>query len=155
MGQFIAPVQDHWILPARVWPTAGQARVFQMVGRHVPSPLAVRFLIDSGAKRTTLIPGVINRLEAWEGRTVQVLTPFGEQSTTLFWVRIDFPETRLGCQEQIQVARLPMPPALGQFHGLLGRDVLSRWDSLLYEGHRGLITIRDNPGIFGWLRRWL
>jgi hypothetical protein len=48
-----------------------------------------------------------------------------------------------------------MPPQLAQFHGLLGRDLLRRWASLEYEGLDSRYTLRDRPGLFGWLRRWL
>jgi hypothetical protein len=53
------------------------------------------------------------------------------------------------------VARLPMPPGLAQFHGLLGRDLLRRFASFEYEGKRECYTLRDSPGLFGWLRRLL
>jgi hypothetical protein len=48
-----------------------------------------------------------------------------------------------------------MPPDLAQFHGLLGRDLLQRMDEFNYQGRRGRYTLRDTPGPFGWLRRWL
>jgi hypothetical protein len=71
----------------------------------------------------------------------------------LYWVRLAFPETALNPFDNVQVARLAMPPDLAQFHGLLGRDLLRRLESFLYEGRRGRYTLRDTPGLFGWLRR--
>jgi hypothetical protein len=73
----------------------------------------------------------------------------------LFWVRLDFPGAGLAPIELVQVARLAMPPDLAQFHGLLGRDLLRRFHSFYYDGRRGLCILRDTPGLFGWLRRWL
>jgi hypothetical protein len=70
-------------------------------------------------------------------------------------VRLDFPEAELASYEHLQVVRLAMPPELAQFHGLLGRDLLRSLESFLYEGRRGYYTLRDTPGPFGWLRRWL
>lgn len=151
----MAPVEDHLILPARVGLHAGEEYTRRQMGQEVPSPVSIRLLIDTGAKRTTLVPEVIRTLGAFEGRTVQVVTPLGAGATTLYWVRLDFPGTALSPFEYAQVASLEMPPGLRQLHGLLGRDLLSRWDALLYEGRRGRYVIRDTPGLFSWLRRWL
>jgi hypothetical protein len=54
-----------------------------------------------------------------------------------------------------RMARLEMPPGLRQFHGLLGPDLLRRMESFDYERWRGRYTLRDTPGLFGWLRHWL
>jgi hypothetical protein len=72
----------------------------------------------------------------------------------LHWVRRAFPGTSLQDVAELSVARLPLPPSLQGFHGLIGRDLLRRWDSFIYEGRRRRLTIRDTPaGLFGWLRR--
>jgi hypothetical protein len=44
-----------------------------------------------------------------------------------------------------------MPPALAQFHGLIGRDLLRNWDEFRYQGRRGRYLIHDTRGPFGWL----
>jgi len=36
----------------------------------------------------------------------------------------------------------------------LGRDLLRRFASFDYQGRRRY-TLRDKPGFFAWLRRWL
>jgi hypothetical protein len=55
----------------------------------------------------------------------------------------------------LAVARLPLPASLQGFHGLIGRDLLGQWESLLYEGQRGRFTIRDSAGgPLGWLKRF-
>jgi len=66
-----------------------------------------------------------------------------------------FPATGLASFDPVRVASLAMPPNLAQFHGLLGRDLLQRLDEFKYEGRRGRYTLRDTPGLLGWLRRWL
>jgi hypothetical protein len=74
--------------------------------------------------------------------------------TVLFWVRLEFPDSSLAAIPQIAVARLPMPPSLRDYHGVIGRDLLGRWESFNYEGRRRRFTIRDSPGgLFGWLKR--
>src|SRR5436309_1003531 len=126
MGKYIARVQDHLILPAVASLPTGPESYLRQAGRRVPAPVPIRLLIDTGSKRTTLIPGIIRHLNPVGGDPVRVATPLRTGTTRLFWVRLDFPETDLAPFELVQVARLAMPPDLAQFHGLLGRDLLSR-----------------------------
>jgi hypothetical protein len=79
----------------------------------------------------------------------------GAVSTHLSWVCLEFPEGGLAPFPEVLVARLPMPAALSAFHGLLGRDLLRRFESFDYQGRRGCYTIRDQRGLLTWLRRWL
>jgi hypothetical protein len=102
-----------------------------------------------------LIPGVIRHLSPQRGDDVRLVTPHAAGMVRLFWVRLVFPGIDPAPFEHVQVARVPMPPALAQFHGLLGRDLLSRPDSFDYEGQRGRYILRDRPGPFDWLRRRL
>jgi hypothetical protein len=124
-------------------------------GERVPGSVSIRLLIDTGSKRTTLIPGLIRHLDPQRGSSVRVAAPLRAGAARLFWVRLEFPEAGLAPFELVQVARLAMPPDLALFHGLLGRDLLSRLESFDYEGRRGRYTLRDTPGLFGWLRRRL
>jgi hypothetical protein len=112
-------------------------------------------LIDTGTNRTTLVPGVIRHLDPTPGRDVNVNVPSGQRAATLYWVRLDFPGIPLAAFEHVQVASLEMPAPLRQFHGLFGRDLQRRWEAVLYEGRRGRYVLRDVPGLFSWLRRWL
>jgi hypothetical protein len=155
MGTFLAPVEDHLILPARVGLIAGDEHHRRRAGRSVPTPVSLRMLIDTGANRTTLIPGIIGHLDPSAGPDVHLNTPSGQRDATLYWVRLDFPSTGLASFEHMQVASLEMPAALAQFHGLIGRDLLRIWDEFRYQGRRGRYLIRDAPGPFGWLWRWL
>ena len=66
-----------------------------------------------------------------------------------------FPEAGLASFSEGLVARVPMPPALSQYHGLFGRDLLGRLESFEYLGRRGRYVLRDTPGWLGWLRRRL
>ncbi len=154
MGKYTAFVQDHLIVPARVLQTRGQEQLCRLLGRPVPTSVPVRLVIDTGSKRTTLIPGVITHLNPAAQARVRVETSLATVETILFWVRLEFPGTSLAPVSDLAVARMPLPLSLGSFHGLIGRDLLRIWESFLFEGRRGRFTVRDTPGgLFGWLRR--
>jgi hypothetical protein len=155
MGKYSAAVVDHLVFPARVRLTPGRERFLALSGQGLPDPVPIRLLIDTGSKRTTLIPGIVHHLQPMPGSRARVITPFATTATALFWVALEFPGTGMAPLTEVLVARLPMPPALRPFHGLLGRDLLHLWEAFLYEGRRGRYTLRDTPGLFSWLRRWL
>ena len=155
MAKFTASVHDHLVIPARVSLTPGRERDFHRKGVPVPLAVPIRLLIDTGSKRTTLIPSIIRHLRINVAGSAQLVAARGSGRTELFWVNLQFPEAGLAPFPEILVARLPMPAALSQFHGLLGRDLLRRVQSFDYEGLRGCYTIRDKAGPFAWLRRWL
>jgi hypothetical protein len=155
MGKYTALVDDHLILPARVSVTPGRERELLSTGLSIPSPVSVRLVIDTGSKRTTLTPGLLRHLRISVAGSARLIIARSIGSTELFWVRLEFPKAGLVPFPEILVARLPMPAALSQFHGLLGRDLLRRLASFDYEGRRGCYTIRDKAGLFAWLRRWL
>src|SRR5262249_3048525 len=140
--------------PARVLQPRGQEQVFQLLGRPVPAPVLVHLIIDTGAKRSSLVPGVINHLQpAYQG-SARVETSGRTLRTSLFWVRLEFPDTSLEPSPLLAVARLDMPASLRSCHGVIGRDLLHRWESLLWQGRRGRFTIRETPGgLFSWFRR--
>jgi hypothetical protein len=155
MGKYTGAVEDHLILPARVRLTPGQEHRERVSGSPIPPPVPVRLLIDTGARRTTLIPGIVRHLNPIAERDVYVNAPLASGEATLYWLCLEFPGTGLRPFPAVLVARLPMPPGLSQFHGLLGRDLLSRLASFEYEGQRARYSLRDKAGLFGWLRRWL
>jgi hypothetical protein len=155
MGKCFALVQDHLILPARARVPAGRAEVLRAMGRGLPTPVALRLVIDTGTRRTTLIPGIVRHLQLSAGSMARLVTPVGSALTDLVWVCLEFPGTGLAPFPEVLVARHPLPPVLAQFHGLLGRDLLQRLDSFEYLGRRGMYTLRDTPGWLGWLRRRL
>jgi hypothetical protein len=155
MGKYSAPVVDHLILPALAGLPVGRERALRLAGRPVPPAVAIRLLIDTGSKRSTLVPGVLHHLDPWPGDEVRVSTSLRSGTTQFFWVRLDFSEARLAPFELVQVALLAMPPEVARFHGVLGRDLLRELVSFDYEGRRGRYTLRDTAGLFGWLRRRL
>ncbi len=155
MGTFLAHVEDHLVLPARVRLVEGEEQSRRRSGRGVPAPVALRMLIDTGANRTTLNPAILRHLAAEESRHVHLITPSGPVAATAHWVRLDFPGTGLAAFGHVQVVRMELPAAPRHFHGLFGRDLLRRWEALLYEGRRGRYVLRDAAGLFSWLRRWL
>src|SRR5437868_7827080 len=126
MGKYTAPVEDHLVLPARVRLPPDHERWLAGSGGRVPTPVAIRLLIDTGARRTTLIPGLVRHLDPRPGPDARVIAPLASGDTTLYWVRLEFPDTGLPPLSEFLVARLAMPPGLAQFHGLLGRDLLRR-----------------------------
>ncbi len=154
MGKFRAPVQDRLILPARTLLTREDEVVFRALGRSIAAPIVVRLLIDTGAKRSSMIPSILDRLNPRPAGRANVETVLASAATELFWVRLEFPGSSLAAVPLVAVARLPMPASLREYQGVVGRDLLSRWESFLYEGRRGRVTIRDTPGgLFGWLKR--
>jgi hypothetical protein len=155
MGRYLASVEDHLVLPAVVSLPEGEEHFRARQGHSTPTPVPVRLLIDTGAKRTTLIPGIVRHLNPPAGLDAQVVTPLGTGPAGLYWVRLAFPEAGLLPFDPVQVIRLPLPTGLSQFHGLLGHDLLRQWEEFLYEGRHRCYLLRDAPGLFGWLRHRL
>jgi hypothetical protein len=151
MGKFTAPVEDHLILPARVRLLQAEERALAARGASIPTSVSIRLLIDTGAKRTTLIPGIVAHLKPMSFAEARLVTALGSVRTDLVWVLLEFPEAGLASFPEVLVARHPMPPSLARFHGLFGRDLLSRLHSFEYRGRRGQYVLRDAPG---WLGRW-
>lgn len=154
MGQFTTVVHDHLVLPARVALTEGQVHRDRLLGRAVPGPVTLRLIVDTGSKRTALVPGVIDHLTPARAGDARVETSAASVVSMLYWLRLEFPDTALAPIPSLKVARLPLPPSLQAYHGLIGRDLLHHWESVLFEGRRGRLTVRDTPGgLLGWLRR--
>jgi hypothetical protein len=126
----------------------GQEAMLRLHGRSLPDPVSVRLIVDTGSRRSTLIPGIIRHLEPRPLAPTHVETSVGEVGSELFWVRYDFPGTSLAPFTEYPVARLPMPQKLATFHGVIGRDMLNRWESFHYQGRRARFTLRDEPS---WL----
>ena len=74
MGRFIASFEDQLILPARACQTEGQLQLLRLAGRPIPASVPVRLLIDTGSKRSTLIPGVLRHLDPPPAGDVRVET---------------------------------------------------------------------------------
>jgi hypothetical protein len=148
MGKFRTLVHDLPVLPARVRLTSGQEKILATSNRPIPDPLSVNLLVDTGSGRSTLLPMVIAQLNPIARGSARVATSLAVAETNLFWIRLEFPNTPLESIPELAVARLSLPATLGSIHGVIGRDLLKRWEYFLYEGRRGRITIRDRPGLF-------
>lgn len=153
MGKYTTPVSDRLILPAQVFLTLGQERDLNRKGQSIPAGVVVRLAIDTGSGRSSLIPSALDPLKALSREAVQMMTSMGSTPARLFWVRLEFPDTDLLPIPILAVARLNLPLNMPGFHGILGRDVLRRWDSFHWQGRRGRLTIRDVPGWWRWLHR--
>jgi len=80
---------------------------------------------------------------------VQGLT--GSKAASLHLVSVDFLNGGLAPIPKLAIACLEMPPIFRQeYQGVLGRDVLHRWETL-YSGPRRRLTIRDHASVWGWL----
>jgi hypothetical protein len=153
MGIYTANVEEHLVLPARVSLTEDERRVFKMLGRTTAEPIDIRLIVDTGSRRTCLSPAIIDQLRPLSQGRLRVETSLASGETTLFWMRLEFPESTLHPVAELSVARLQMPRGMSKFDGVLGRDVLRRWHRLAYEGRRGRLVIRDlPPSLFDWFR---
>jgi hypothetical protein len=152
MGKYTAAVRDHLVVPVRVGLTREEEQVNRWRGWPVPASSLLQLVIDTGSGRTTLVPGVIAHLNPATHGTARVETSHAAGEVKLFWVRLEFPGTSLAAIPEIAVVRLAMPRSLLAYQGVIGRDVLRRWEYFRFEGRRGRFTIRDTPGgLFGWL----
>jgi hypothetical protein len=152
MGKYTAEASDHLIVPAIAGRTSGRQQLDRLMGRPRGPLVPVRLIIDTGSKRSTLTPAIIAQLSPSQGGDAQLETSLTTASLSLFWVRLEFPDTPLALVSELAVARVPMPTPLQSFHGVIGRDLLCRWDYLLYQGLRKRFSIRDIPSrFFTWL----
>ena len=151
MGKYVAVVRDRLVLPARVSLTHGREQSLRSLGQRPSNPISIRLVIDTGSGRSTLLPSVLAQLSPVRSRTITMATALGTIAADMYWVRLEFPDASLTPIAELAVARAPLPLSVQDCHGVLGRDVLRRWESFLYEGRRGRITIRDTrAGWFGW-----
>src|SRR6516164_3714303 len=111
MGKFIASIEEQLILPARASLTQEQEQFLRRRSRPVPASVPVRLLIDTGSKRSTLIPGVLRHLDPLAASDVRVETGLAAVMATLFWIRLEFPDTSLAPIPWIAVARIGLPPS--------------------------------------------
>ena len=152
MGKFITSVHDHLILTARAMLTDDDRRIAQVQGKPFSPPIPIRLVIDTGSGLSTLIPSVVEQLNLNPRGRARVETSLGSGKSNLFAIRLEFPDTSLSAIPELLVPRLALPASLHAFHGVIGRDVLSRWEYFRYEGRRHRLIIRDRPNP---LLRWL
>jgi hypothetical protein len=152
MAKYSASVEDRLILPALVGLIHEQEQIWRMLRRVVPAPVPVQLLIDTGSTRCTLLPSVLTRLNPYQLGLARLETSLGIARAALFRIRLEFPHTKLAAIPEFVVARVPLPSSLSAFHGVIGRDLLRRWESFCYQGRRGRLTIRDTRSpLFRWM----
>lgn len=153
MGKLVVVVEDHLAISATVHPTRGQAQLYHLLRREVPSALPVRLIVDTGSKRTALVPEVLSTLQLLPVGVAHVETSAGTLQTNVYWVRLAFPNNTLNALPEFPVMRLPLPRSLGDFQGIIGRDLLRQWESTLFEGRIGRLILRDSrPKWIRWNR---
>jgi hypothetical protein len=150
MGIYRCEVEDVLFLPVRVSFPRAEARLRLSAESEVSSPLLVRLILDSGSRYCSLRPHLMRQLRPPFLRRVEAQTQLGTSATEMFTVDLAFAEDRLAPLSSIRIVALGMPPRLRAYDGVIGRDVLSRWE-ILYRGPRGRLTIRDHASFWGWL----
>jgi len=112
------------------------AEARRAAGVHVPAPLEVNALIDTGAASCAAVQEVIDALGIEPTGYACVDTPFVCRADTLQYnVRVGFPGGLYLETDQLVEITLPIQDV--QF--LVGRDVLSRC-LLVYNGQLGSFT---------------
>ena len=152
MGKYAAAVDDCLVLPAQISLTRGQERQIRLFGRSAPAATSVRLIVDTGSRRSTIIPSVIAHLNPIVRGSVRIETSLATGLTAFYWVRLEFPGAGLAAIPELAVAGLSVPSSLRAFHGVIGRDLLSRWQYLHYQGTRRRFAVRDSPH---WFFQWL
>jgi hypothetical protein len=152
MARYRAQVDDRLILPAQVCLIREQEQWLRMLRRTVPAAVPVQLLIDTGSARCSLLPSVLARLDPEPSEVTRLQTSLAAAEVSLFRVRLEFPRTGLAAFPEFVVARVPLPSSLSSYHGVIGRDLLRRWESFCYQGRRGRFTIRDTPS---WPWQWI
>src|SRR5260370_17011116 len=105
MGRYRSAVQDRLILPAQVLLTLETQQLFRLLERPMPQPAAVRLIIDTGSRRSSLVPSVLDRLKPPPFKIARVETSLAAVETELFSVRLAFPPISLA-----PLADLAIPP---------------------------------------------
>jgi hypothetical protein len=152
MVRYSTRVHDRLILPAQVCLPPQREQLLRMLGRTLPAPVPVQLLIDTGSTRCSLLPSVLARLNPEELAVARLETSLATAEASLFRIRLEFPHTKLAAIPEFLIAGAPLPRSLASFHGVIGRDLLRRWESFHYQGRRRRLTIRDTPS---WLWQWL
>lgn len=90
-------------------------------GKTVPSPVALKLMVDTGAESTVIPPGIASQLGAQPVGVLNMTTPTSTRPCPIFAIRIILSTNVI---IDAQVAEAPMQGA-GQSYGLMGRDVLA------------------------------
>src|SRR5438552_4002148 len=146
MGIYRGQVQDIPCLPIKVSLPVEESRFLRWMGRTVPAAAEVTVIVDTGSKRSSLRPRILQELHCPRRSTVQVQTSTGQGAAVFYVACIEFPASTLKPFPRALVAGLSMPQTLAAYDGVIGRDILSRWETF-YSGLREQLTIRDHISI--------
>jgi predicted aspartyl protease len=124
----------------RIGPSTAERRRAAQEGRTLPEPQEVTGLIDTGARRTVIVPAVAQRCGLIQVSTTSLfVVGGGEVVAPVYSSRLEFPDG-LATWEAMEVAEadLHRPDA----ECLIGRDILRRWE-FLYDGPSGRLEITE------------
>jgi hypothetical protein len=146
MGILRESSSDIWEIHAKV---GSVATIVHQSDLAQPRTTAVRLVVDSGSSRSCLSRTVCDSLNLETKGQWRLIGTTGEETVRFSRVTLTFPGSTLGPIPWLHVGRI-QPHRLSEFHGVLGRDVLSKWE-LLYRGPNATLTIRDHLSLVGWL----
>lgn len=112
--------------------------------------LTVRLVLDTGSRRSTLISAILNQLRLPSIGEIVLQTALAQSRVRLFNVRIEFALGSLLPIPRMIVVGAPVPRKLSGFDGVIGRDILSRWE-IFISGPRKRLVVRDGASWRGWL----
>jgi hypothetical protein len=127
-----------------------ESRSLRWDGLPVPSPVLAQAILDTGSQRTTLRARILRQLGCPEQSRVHVHTSMGAGFAASYVAALAFPSGSLASLPRLIVAAAELPPSLAGFDGVIGRDILNRWETF-YSGLRQRLTIRDHRSFWGWL----
>jgi hypothetical protein len=149
MGSYRGHVPDLLLVPASVSRPSPDP-VVEKKGNPDAADVLVSLMLDTGAKYCSVTPEIIQQLGLPFLRPARVSTHIGQGAANLYVASLAFPASSLAALPTVIVAGLAMPPHLAGCHGVIGRDVLRRWETF-YSGPRERLTVRDHRSVWGWL----
>lgn len=153
MGVFrlrISNPRDPLFLPVLITTSADQTETHRRRGRPLPTPVSTRLVLDSGSRQSCLSRSIVDHLQAPLVGRSRIHTATGVQPVDRFQVRLEFLPGTLKAIPKLRVAAIQVPAKLAGYGGVIGRDILDRWE-FFWSGFRRRLTIRDYPSFWGWL----
>lgn len=98
-------------------------------------------LIDTGAQRTVLSPEAVRKAGLSKINEAELRVVGAIVKADIYIASLQFPVCGLNTIEVIEISCCELPHIL--YHGLIGRDVLSRW-VFNYDGPKGMWQISEN-----------
>jgi hypothetical protein len=133
------------LVNALVQVSEGRRAALQAQGLAIPTPRAIRAIVDTGASFTSLEPSIIQALELTPTGTIDIVTPStGQAVHTTETYDIDFslyagPDDPPLSMTNLRVAACELFLRQG-IHALIGRDILSHC-ILIYNGQHRFFSL--------------